>query len=57
VDADGVATRISQSSVYERLNRVLDEKKFDDFAEGLCEQFYAEQWGGPDWRLVSTFVC
>jgi transposase len=32
---------------YERLNRVLDEKKFDDFAEGLCERFYAEAMGRP----------
>jgi hypothetical protein len=26
---------------------VLDEKKFDDFAEGLCERFYAEAMGRP----------
>src|SRR5258708_738342 len=32
---------------YERLNRVLDEKKFDNFAEGLCERFYAETMGRP----------
>jgi transposase len=32
---------------YQRLNRVLDEKKFDDFAEGLCERFYAEAMGRP----------
>jgi transposase len=32
---------------YERLNRVLDENKFDDFAEGLCERFYAEAMGRP----------
>jgi transposase len=32
---------------YECLNRVLDEKKFDDFAEGLCERFYAEAMGRP----------
>jgi hypothetical protein len=28
---------------YQRLNRVLDEKEFDDFVEGLCERFYAKQ--------------
>ena len=32
---------------YERLNRVLEEKKFDDFAESLCERFYAEAMGRP----------
>jgi transposase len=32
---------------YECLNRVLDEKKFDDFAESLCERFYAEAMGRP----------
>jgi transposase len=29
------------------MNRVLDEKKFDDFAEGLCERFYATTMGRP----------
>lgn len=32
---------------YERLNRVLDEKSFDDFVEALCEPFYAETMGRP----------
>ncbi|MEN6535878.1 MAG: transposase [Bryobacteraceae bacterium] len=32
---------------YERLNRVLDEKKFDEFVEALCAPFYAETMGRP----------
>jgi transposase len=32
---------------YERLNRVLDEKGFDDFVEALCASFYAETMGRP----------
>jgi transposase len=32
---------------YERLNGLLDEKKFDDFAEDLCLGFYAEKMGRP----------
>ena len=32
---------------YERLNRVLDEKKFDEFVEALCAAFYAAQRGRP----------
>jgi hypothetical protein len=43
--------------LYKRLNRVLEEKKFDDFAEGLCERFYAEAMGRPGLAPVSTSVC
>jgi transposase len=32
---------------YERLSRVLDEKCFDEFAEALCEPFYAATMGRP----------
>ena len=32
---------------YERLNRVLDEKHFDEFVEALCAPFYAETMGRP----------
>ena len=32
---------------YARLNRVLDEKNFDEFAEAICEPFYAETMGRP----------
>ncbi len=32
---------------YARLNRVLDEKKFDEFVESICEPFYAETMGRP----------
>lgn len=32
---------------YERLNRILDEKKFDEYLEALCEDFYAGEVGRP----------
>jgi len=32
---------------YERLNQLLDQEKFDQFAEGECAQFYAERNGRP----------
>jgi len=32
---------------YQRLNQLLDEEKFDQFAEGECAQFYAEKNGRP----------
>jgi len=32
---------------YARLNGVLDEKKFDEFAEAICEPFYAAGMGRP----------
>src|SRR5712691_10113370 len=32
---------------YERLNQILDEKKFDEYVEAICEQFYAEKVGRP----------
>ncbi len=42
---------------YDRLNRVLDEKKFDEFVESLCEPFYAETMGRQDWLRASTSGC
>lgn len=32
---------------YQRLNQLLDQEKFDEFAEGECSQFYAEKNGRP----------
>ena len=32
---------------YQRLNQVLDEKKFDEYVEAICEQFYADEVGRP----------
>jgi transposase len=32
---------------YQRLNQLLDQEKFDQFAEGECAQFYAENNGRP----------
>jgi transposase len=32
---------------YRRLNQLLREHAFDDFAEGQCERFYAETMGRP----------
>src|SRR3984957_13491882 len=32
---------------YERLKQILDEKKFDEFVEAICEDFYAGEVGRP----------
>src|ERR1700688_8942 len=32
---------------YQRLNQILDEKKFDEYVEGICEPFYADEVGRP----------
>src|SRR5580700_7611136 len=32
---------------YQRLNRILDEKKFDEYVETICEDFYAGEVGRP----------
>jgi transposase len=32
---------------YQRLNRILDEKKFDEYVEAICEDFYAGEVGRP----------
>lgn len=32
---------------YARLNRVLEERGFDDFVERHCARFYAERMGVP----------
>src|SRR5271166_1638629 len=32
---------------YQRLNQILDEKKFDEYVERICERFYAEEMGQP----------
>jgi transposase len=34
-------------SFYQRLNQILDEKKFDEYTEAICEQFYADEVGRP----------
>ena len=32
---------------YQRLNQILDEKKFDEYVETICEDFYAGEVGRP----------
>jgi len=32
---------------YQRLNQILDERKFDEYVEEICEQFYADEVGRP----------
>jgi transposase len=32
---------------YQRLNQILDEKKFDEYVETICAQFYADEVGRP----------
>jgi hypothetical protein len=32
---------------YQRLNQILDEKKFDEYVEAICQDFYAGEVGRP----------
>jgi transposase len=32
---------------YQRLNQILEEKKFDEYVEAICEDFYAGEVGRP----------
>src|SRR6476469_7008632 len=32
---------------YQRLNQILDEKRFDEYVEGQCQRFYADEVGRP----------
>jgi hypothetical protein len=32
---------IASHPFYERLNQILDEKRFDEYVEGICKDFYA----------------
>ena len=32
---------------YQRLNQILDEKKFDEYVEAICAEFYAGEVGRP----------
>lgn len=34
---------------YTRLNQLLSEHAFDDFAEAPCARFYADPMGRPAW--------
>ena len=36
-----------RTSVYTRLNRILDKHDFDPYVESLCQRFYAEEIGRP----------
>jgi transposase len=46
---------------YRRLNQILDEKKFDEYVEEICERFYADEVGRPGlapgiyFRLLMVF--
>ena len=45
--ASGDVARSPGHPFYQRLNELLDEEKFDEFAEGLCRKFYAPRMGRP----------
>ena len=42
---------------YQRLNQLLREHGFDDFAEAQCAPFYADTMGRPVWHRGSIFGC
>lgn len=45
--ATATLARPASHPFYERLNVVLDESGFDEFVEGVCEEFYAANVGRP----------
>jgi transposase len=47
VIATGALPRATSHRFYERLNRLLDECRFDIFVESLCKRFYAKTLGRP----------
>ncbi len=49
--------RIAAHPFYRRLNELLDEHGFDDFAEQRCEKFYAARMGRPSLTPGSYFRC
>ena len=42
---------------YHRLNKLLDEHGFDEFAEQRCAKFYAPRMGRPSLTPGSYFRC
>jgi transposase-like protein len=42
-----MAIAVKLASFYQRLNQILDEKKFDEYVETLCADFYAGEVGRP----------
>src|SRR5262252_342984 len=45
--ATATLARPASHPFYERLNRLLDECRFDEFVEGVCQRFYAKALGRP----------
>jgi hypothetical protein len=42
---------------YQRLNQILDEKKFDEYVEAICEVSTPMKWAGRGWRRGFIFGC
>ena len=42
---------------YRRLNQILDEKRFDEYVEDVCQRFYAEEVGRPGLAPESISGC
>src|ERR1700745_779791 len=45
--ATAALARPASHPFYDRLNRLLEECRFDEFVEGLCKPFYAKTLGRP----------
>jgi transposase len=48
MDADGSTAGGDEPSVLSAVDRILDKKKFDQYVESTCEQFYADEVGRPE---------
>ena len=42
---------------YDRVNKILAEHGFDDFAEKACQRFMPRRWGGQESHQESIFGC
>ena len=47
VGRDASLPRSAAHPFYTRLNQILDQARFDDYVEGLCRRFYADEIGRP----------
>jgi hypothetical protein len=42
---------------YQRLNQILDEKKFDEYVDVICEDFLPGRWAGQACRRGFISDC
>jgi transposase len=58
VATEDLARTAAHPPLYTRLNHSLERHDFDEYVEGLCERFYAEDGrpGLPPWRYFRLLL-